>query len=174
MIIIHLTDLHLKVERNAENNRRFRKIAERLNSDVFDETKHVIIITGDLIDNAYHNGAMVQAKAHLDLLLPKYSGRLFVCPGNHDYGSFSGGNAQYIREFFETFSDFLGSSQIFPRDEYVDLGDPHFEIDGEPLYSPFPTVNDFGDCLFIGLDSMEGEFASDVDGRDLGAEGKLG
>lgn len=168
MKIIHLSDLHLKPGKCARSNRRFNQLTDRLNSSDYDGSE-IIIITGDLIENAEKRGAMEHARKMLGSLQPKFK-TILICAGNHDYGNFWGGRPIHMKPFFDHFSEFL-SSNIPPAE-----GDPG--CDERAYNSPFPVVNEMGEFLFIGLDTMEGEFSDEIgeDERDWdwGAEGELG
>ncbi len=169
MKIIHLSDLHLKPGRYARTNCRFKKIVKKLNGGEFDGSEF-IIITGDLIESALEHRSMERARELIALLGHKFK-NIMVCSGNHDYGNFWGGDPRYMAPFFATFAAWMTSNTPIPE---------HTTTGGEkPPGSPFPIVNLFGDHLFIGLDSMEGEFEQELNshdgtGWDWWAEGEIG
>ena len=80
--VLHLSDPHIGY-RNC--GKRFRKI---VNNIILREKPQetIIIITGDLVEDAFHEKNISEAKAIVDLL--KGNGfRVLITPGNHDYGN---------------------------------------------------------------------------------------
>lgn len=77
MKFIHLSDLHIHSHKN--DNKEVRAL---LNAVATNYPKHQVIITGDIVDD----GAIPQFEQAIALLEP-FKGRLFVCPGNHDFGT---------------------------------------------------------------------------------------
>jgi len=167
MKIIHLSDLHLGRYWFGKTEARFKKIVEHLTSGAFDGSEH-LIITGDLIESAGRKGAMNHARNMIKPLEEKFENSL-ICPGNHDYGNFWGGNPEHMKPFFEIFAEFLTSNTAVPD---------HPPAGERPYDSPFPTLNVVGDHLLIGLDTTEGEFEEEINRKhckwDWGAEGELG
>jgi len=168
MKIIHLSDLHLKPSRFATINRKFKKIITRLNESDFDGSE-LIVITGDLIESALQHNSMESAHKLIGLLQEKFN-NIMICSGNHDFGNFWGGDLKYMKPFYHIFSEFMTSNTTVPDDVAVGT---------KPPGSPFPIVNIFGNHLFIGLDSMEGEFEEELKKGGSGdwnwwAEGKIG
>jgi 3',5'-cyclic AMP phosphodiesterase CpdA len=101
----------------------------------------VIMITGDLVDNANISSLWdLSVKFIQELSEPDASGQkyeILIVPGNHDYGSGSDANAKYVSIFKQRYFE-----------------NPNFE---------YPYVKIVGDGVahekvaFIGLDSNEGE-----------------
>ena len=77
MKFIHLSDLHIHSS-NDDN----AKLIESLKyiSDTYPE--HKLIITGDITDD----GAPRQYENAYELL-KSFIGRIYICPGNHDFGA---------------------------------------------------------------------------------------
>ena len=77
MKFIHLSDLHIRSS-NDDN----KELIDRLNfiSDTYPE--HRIVITGDITDD----GAPKQYDNAYNLLKP-FTDRIYICPGNHDFGA---------------------------------------------------------------------------------------
>jgi len=168
MKIIHISDFHLQPRKCSLINLRFKCLLKKLNRDEFDPAS-IVIVSGDLIANAEKPGAMEYARKLMSGLQEKFD-RVLVCPGNHDYGNFWGGRPGHMKPFFVCFADFLGSNSRIPGEAY--------HGNRNPEDSPFPVVNEFGDVVLIGLDTMEGEFEDELAGRksdwDWGAEGRVG
>ncbi|MCF7822440.1 MAG: metallophosphoesterase [Mariprofundaceae bacterium] len=168
MRIIHLSDLHLDNNRCSLTDLRFGRLVRELSSDRY-SSDDILLITGDLIENAEHEGAMIHALNQLGRLSEKFE-HILLCPGNHDYGNFWGGTPEHMSRFFHLFGGFLKSSTSIPEDVY--------HRSDRPCDSPFPVVNEIGELLLIGLDTMEGEFEEEIKGSkgdwDWGAEGRLG
>ncbi len=77
MKFIHLSDLH--IHSNAIDN---QEVMVTLNHILKKYPGHHIIITGDITDD----GSVKQYEQALALLRP-FEGRIFICPGNHDFGA---------------------------------------------------------------------------------------
>jgi 3',5'-cyclic AMP phosphodiesterase CpdA len=77
MKFIHLSDLHIHTHAgdNADAIATLKCIAE-------DYPDHRVIVTGDIADD----GAEAQLQNALTLLQP-FQGKVFFCPGNHDFGA---------------------------------------------------------------------------------------
>ena len=64
--IIHLSDLHIGFK---DHHKRFESIVSRLIFEKQDKAeKYVIVVTGDLIDNAYQKRSYHPVKAEFDRL----------------------------------------------------------------------------------------------------------
>lgn len=100
MKFIHLSDLHFHDEKglNKEENKKVRKALEYIKENYRD---HKLIITGDVVDD----GDKDQYKRAFDALEP-FKGRLYMCPGNHDYGIM--GNA-YSPACENSFDEYLST-----------------------------------------------------------------
>jgi len=161
MKLIHLSDLHVG---QSDNEAKFQWIINHLNTALeFEDPNYVIIITGDLINDAANKHAHRGVRAMIDTLSPRFSGRVFLCPGNHDYGNFWGGHHKFIAHFRQLFDDYLqGSGDIEPS-AYLPANMPY--------NSPFPVVDIMGEIVLIGLDTTADELN---DGYSFGAEGRVG
>jgi len=125
--IIHLSDLHIGF---GDLVTRFGDMVTRM---IFHKTPaedYIVVITGDLVDNATREGSYEEVSAHLDRL--KTAGfKVLVVPGNHDYGTGSLGSPEYVKKFKK---HFFGKTTIqYPKLDII-----------EPI-------------AFIGLDSMAEE-----------------
>ena len=96
MKFIHLSDLHFHsaTENNQDVITTLETIRERYPS-------HKLIISGDIVDD----GHVAQYRHALTALKP-FEGRIYICPGNHDYGI--SGNL-YSRERAERFDTWLST-----------------------------------------------------------------
>ncbi len=125
--IIHLSDLHVGYETDGA---QFRKIIENITFLKQPASDYVIVITGDLVDNATLEAQTDEVLDAINQLkLRGYT--VLVIPGNHDYGTGSWGNPKYVKIFKETF-----------------YGDPNIS---------YPKIDLIDELLFIGLDSTADE-----------------
>lgn len=133
MKIIHLSDLHLgwiDRETKAGTIERFEKIINRIISIKKPARDYVIVITGDLVNNANKKDLYITAKKHISIL-KKAGFKVLIIPGNHDYGTGTLGNEKFVKIFKETFFE-------------------NAEVE-------YPKIDIIGKNLFIGLDSMAEE-----------------
>jgi len=123
--IIHLSDLHIGCENLGE---RFRYVASELASlkdDKLDE--YVIVITGDLVDDATKPSQYLEARASTDFLKGLGFQHVLMVPGNHDYGTGNKADERFVEIFKKTF---------FGRTDF-----------------DYPKVDIIGGIAFFGLDS---------------------
>ena len=127
MKIIHLSDLHIGYENLG---RRFLHIANNIIFEKQPAADYVIVVTGDLVDDANDSANYDEARMLLDRL--KNAGyAVLVIPGNHDYGTGALGHSRYVGQF----------KQVFFGDQSV----------------TYPKLDIIGKTAFIGLDSMAEE-----------------
>ncbi len=125
--IIHLSDLHVGYE---DCGSKFQQIVENITKLKQPSSDYVIVITGDLVENATHEAQSEEALDYVKQL--KHRGyTVLVIPGNHDYGTGSWANAKYVSAFKERFYD----------DATIQ----------------YPKVDVIEGALFIGLDSTADE-----------------
>ncbi len=125
--IIHLSDLHV----GHENCRRdFEIIAGNIIFEKEPGSRYVIVITGDLVDNANVDQYYTDVK---EILKDLEDGgfRILVVPGNHDYGTGTKGNKKFVAKF----------KKVFFEDAAV----------------TYPKLDIIEDVAFVGLDSTAGE-----------------
>jgi 3',5'-cyclic AMP phosphodiesterase CpdA len=92
--------------------------------------EYVIVITGDLVEDANVSGVYDQARARIDRL--RQAGfAVLVIPGNHDYGTGDLGSKEFVERFKQAF---FGDASV-----------------------TYPKLDVIGDIAFIGLDSMAEE-----------------
>lgn len=129
MKIIHLSDLHFHRDNNDN-----REIIETLNKVNIKYPKHYVVITGDITDDG-HEIQYENAYEHLK----QFMGRIFIVPGNHDFGAM--GNF-YSRERAKRFDEMLSIP--------LKQGGSYFE-ENKPVVN---IIRDNGESvMFIGLDT---------------------
>ena len=139
--IIHLSDLHIGYQ---QLDARFECAVSRIIFEKEPATNYVVVVTGDLVENAFDSGSYAIAAAHLERL--RIAGfEVLVAPGNHDYGTGSLGHRKFIRKFKRVF---LGASDL-----------------------EYPKTDIINEVAFIGLDSMAEELNWH---DSLFAQGELG
>ncbi len=140
--IIHMSDLHIGYKDNAQ---RFYDVVKRIKKEKgYEASKYVIVITGDLIDDAHHKDSCRDVKVGLDMLKEAGFKHILLVPGNHDYGTGDRGDSKFVKIFNEEFYD---DGRGFPRKDIIE------------------------DIAFIGLDSMAEELHWY---DEIWAEGELG
>jgi predicted phosphohydrolase len=125
--IIHLSDLHVGHE---QCGKRFRTIISKISKTKLPAKDYIIVITGDIADNANIAEYTDEAVKGVELLR-KRGYTVLVVPGNHDYGNGAAGKKKFVRIFKEKF---YGSADI-----------------------TYPKVDIIGRTAFIGLDSTAEE-----------------
>lgn len=149
--IIHLSDLHLGT--NKRIDAALTTIITNLRAFKEKASQYVIVVTGDLVNNA-NNKKHEMIKSYFDEL--KAVGfTIFVVPGNHDYGNGIRGKRKFVNIFKSIF--FEDEELQYPKVDFVP--DPYFPD------NPDETIG------FIGMDSMAEELGL-LD--HLFAEGELG
>ncbi len=140
--IIHLSDLHVGY-RGFE--KRFSMVVDNLVFEKADKaSQYVIVVTGDLVDNANNKNNYLKVKKGLDKLKEFGFRHILVVPGNHDYGTGDKGNSKFVKLFKAAFFD---EESGYPQTDVID------------------------EIAFIGLDSMAEEVHWY---DELFAEGELG
>ena len=99
MQFIHLSDLHF--HRAKKDN---KKATDTLKVVKDRYANHILIITGDIVDDGHET----QYERAFDALKP-FKGRVFICPGNHDFGA--AGNF-YSRERAQRCDEFLSNPLV--------------------------------------------------------------
>jgi len=125
--IIHLSDLHVGHEDCGAN---FFAIIDAISSLMLPARNYVIVVTGDIVDNANHAEQADEALEGLEQLKSRgYD--VLVIPGNHDYGTGILGDRKFVN--------------LFKRKFY-----------GTPRIS-YPKLDIIDQVAFIGLDSTAEE-----------------
>jgi len=125
--IIHLSDTHVGYKDLVT------KLGDLVTRLIFQKTpaeNYVVVVTGDIVEDATRDGSYEEASAHLDRL-KKAGFHVLVVPGNHDCGTGSLGFKKYVKKFKEHFFD--KSTVSYPKLDIIE------------------------NIAFIGLDSMAEE-----------------
>lgn len=126
--ILHMSDLHTGYKDFLE---RFHVIADKLiNGIAGDPSDLIIVISGDLVENANNLDSYRQIKDELNYLKKSGFERILAVPGNHDYGTGSYGDKKFVNIFKQNFLQ-----------ENIE----------------YPIIDIIDDIAFIGLDSMAAE-----------------
>lgn len=125
--IIHLSDLHIGY---PDMSRRFKCIVDNIKFLKQPASSYVIVITGDIVENAFDHSRYEEAQAFVEVL--RHEGYVvLIIPGNHDYGTGWFALKKYVRRFKKTF-----------------FGDVKIR---------YPKLDIIEGVAFIGLDSMAEE-----------------
>lgn len=142
MKIIHMSDLHVGHDDLGE---RFEAIIMNLIFEKGDKAEeYVVLITGDLVDDANNPELNKKVKFCLKLLEDGGFKNILVIPGNHDYGTGSHADKKFVKIFKETY---YGKEITYPKKDIIN------------------------DVAFIGLDSTAEELHWY---DELWAQGELG
>ena len=125
--IIHLSDLHVGHE---ECGARFHSLIENITFLKQPANNYIIVITGDIVDNATHSEYTDEAVDAIEQLKER-GYKVLVVPGNHDYGTGVKGDKKFVDVF---------------KERYFKSG----EIS-------YPKLDIIGKIAFIGLDSTAEE-----------------
>ena len=110
-----MSDLHVGYR---DNVKRFEEIVEKFTVERAGRAGgYVLVITGDLVDNAYHSGSYRDVQTGLDALRRAGFEHVLVVPGNHDYGTGDRGDKKFVELFRRTF---YGDERGFPRKDIID------------------------------------------------------
>lgn len=137
-----MSDLHVG---HADLGNEYRRIITGIIHDKGDKPgEYVIVITGDLINDAHNQDENGEIKTGLAQLKQAGFEHVLVVPGNHDYGTGTHGDKRFVSIFKQ---NFFGAELDYPKKDIID------------------------EMAFIGLDSMAEEL-NWYDAH--GAEGELG
>lgn len=125
--IIHLSDLHIGYE---ECGAKFRTIISGIFRHMQPVEDYIIVITGDLINNANNEEEWTEAVNAIDTL-KEMGYTVLPIPGNHCYGNGTWGDKKFVKKFK---SSFYGNINI-----------------------TYPKIDIYDGILFIGLDSTADE-----------------
>jgi predicted MPP superfamily phosphohydrolase len=112
--IIHLSDLHIGHE---DCGLKFRTIIENIAFLKQPAENYIIVITGDIVDNATQPEQMEEAADALEHL-ENYGYKVLVVPGNHDYGSGVWGHRKYVSIFKKKY--FKNKVITYPKLDIID------------------------------------------------------
>lgn len=125
--IIHLSDLHVG---HKDCGEKFRSIIDSISQLKQPAKEYIIVITGDIVNNA-NRGKQIDEAVEAIRLLEKRGYRVLAVPGNHDYGNGAKGNKKFVNLFKERY---YKSADI-----------------------TYPKLDIIGKLAFIGLDSTAEE-----------------
>ncbi|MBN2010539.1 metallophosphoesterase [candidate division KSB1 bacterium] len=149
--IIHLSDLHFGWKKKIDT--ALKNIVHNICFEKEPAADYVIVITGDLVDNA-NDRKQIDLMEFL-LILDAAGFDVLMVPGNHDYGSGVSGKKKFVKEFKQLFFD------------NIDYEYPKVDI----IHDTEAPDNISETIAFIGLDTMAEELGL-LD--HLWAEGELG
>ncbi len=113
--IIHLSDLHIGF-RNLEE--KAIAVFDRIRAVITERPpRYIVVITGDLVNNATVAGSYERARKALDYLRTLGFKTILVVPGNHDYGTGNRGYKKFVPLFKEYFLD---ATVNFPKVDIID------------------------------------------------------
>ncbi|MCF6174362.1 MAG: metallophosphoesterase [Victivallaceae bacterium] len=112
--IIHLSDLHVGYENLTS------VLGDMVSRMIFHKrpaSDYVVVVTGDLVDNATEESSYAATSEHLNRL-EDAGFMVLVVPGNHDYGTGGRGYSKYVELFKQ---HFFGNPDItYPKLDMVD------------------------------------------------------
>ncbi len=129
MKFLHISDLHF--HKNNKDNTKVIKMLDTLNKKY---PNHYLIVTGDITDDG-NTKQFINAY----IALKPFKDRIFICPGNHDFGAV--GNI-YSKRRAKNFDKYLTE----PLSQ-----DGTFYRDNEPVVNVVSNQND--SVMLIALDS---------------------
>jgi len=113
--IIHLSDLHVGYK---DFNKRLLSVVDHFISQLGDHAQdYILVITGDLVDNAHHLESFHIVKSRLNDLKQAGFKHILIIPGNHDFGTGDHGDKKFVKIFSEIF---YPDRQDFPRKDIID------------------------------------------------------
>lgn len=137
MKIIHLSDTHIGFQ---DNHLRMQHIVDDLTKiRPCDPTQHLVIHTGDMVQDSANLKELVLAKAALETL-KAFGYRVLICPGNHDYGDSKYTKSSLARRYREVFKDFF--YLMGPATKRISQAD-----------DIFPVLHIIDNIALIGLDT---------------------
>ena len=147
--ILHVSDLHFG--KSAKQDRKATALLKGISRQFPFTGPHnrYLLVTGDITDH----GRKSEYELAMQALSP-FTGRVFVTPGNHDYGSFSGitYSERKARHFDDPFAKTLGFEHpFFDKKVFVQ------ELQGPPGHSALVIIG-LNSCAKKGVfDFAQGE-----------------
>ncbi len=137
MKILHISDTHFHaIANNDALLRRFTYIQSNYRD-------HKIIITGDVTDDGTKKQYAIASR-----ILDPFKGRLFFCPGNHDYGVLGTFYSEKAAKRFDEFAEAFNEGRFINKVPWVlKVGNVQIILLNSNLKTEDPT--DFG-CGEIG------------------------
>ncbi len=112
--IIHLSDLHVGHE---ECGARFHALIDNITFLKQPANNYIIVITGDIVDNATHSEYIDEAVDAIEQLKER-GYKVLVVPGNHDYGTGVKGDKKFVDVFKER--HFKSGEISYPKLDIID------------------------------------------------------
>ncbi|HRZ40951.1 MAG TPA: metallophosphoesterase, partial [Candidatus Omnitrophota bacterium] len=113
--ILHMSDLHVGYQ---DFDLRFRRLIDAVIAQYCDEASDlVVVITGDLANNANKVESFRKVKQSLEALRQAGFAHILVVPGNHDHGTGKLTDEKFGKIFQEIF---YGRSVEFPKLDIID------------------------------------------------------
>jgi predicted MPP superfamily phosphohydrolase len=112
--IIHLSDLHVG---HGDCSYKFRNIIDSITFLKQPAKNYIILITGDIVDNANRSEQIDEAVEAVELLEER-GYRVLAIPGNHDYGTGTLGNSQFVGLFKERY--YKSREISYPKLDIID------------------------------------------------------
>lgn len=106
MKFLHLSDLHIHSHDN--DNQEVKLLLDFI---VEHYPEHQLIITGDIVDD----GKIAQFRNAFDLL-KRFVGKIFICPGNHDFGAVGNFYSYEKAKYFDLLVEKLDQGGTFKGD----------------------------------------------------------
>lgn len=112
--IIHLSDIHIGHE---ECSVKFRNLIDSISSLKQPAKNYIIVITGDIVDNANRSEQIDEAVEAVEKLEERgYT--VLAIPGNHDYGTGTMGNRKFVGLFKEKY--YKSRKISYPKLDIID------------------------------------------------------
>lgn len=112
--IIHLSDLHVGHKDCAD---KFRAIIDNITFLKQPADNYIILITGDIVDNATHAEQIKEAVDAIEQFAER-GYRILVVPGNHDYGTGTMGKEKFVELFKEKY--YKSREISYPKLDIID------------------------------------------------------
>jgi 3',5'-cyclic AMP phosphodiesterase CpdA len=112
--IIHLSDIHIGY---GNCGAKFHTIIENITAQKQPAQDYIIIITGDIVENALNSEHIDEAVDAIELL-KNLGYTVLVIPGNHDYGTGCRANNKFVEIFKEKY--YKSIDITYPKLDIID------------------------------------------------------
>ena len=147
--IFHVSDLHFG--KDARQNRKAKSLLDAINQKFAGHANRYLLVTGDITQHGRESEYELAARA-----LSPFAGRVFITPGNHDYGSYLGMKYSVQKALY------------FDNPFASDLRFPHRFFNKNVFVHVLQDQSDHSTLMMIGLNSCSKE------GMDDWARGEIG
>jgi len=158
--IIHLSDIHVGHEECAV---KFRSLIDNISFLKQPAFNYVVLITGDIVDNAYHGEQTDEAVDAIEQLEER-GYKVLAVPGNHDYGTGTMGDERFVELFKVRYYKTLEIS--YPKLDIIDeIAFIGLDSTAEELHwlDRFLSEGELGEGQLLRLEKMLG--TPEVSGR---------